>query len=417
MVSILRQNFAHLSRGRLLGQGTPPLSSTKIDAAQSAQGCRGLTVAGARRAQPIKFHADDHFSPSRNSFLVLALIGFAAALTAGCGGSASKSLSGAPFSSNGITVAAPANGAAVGSPFNLAASATDCSSAPVTSIGYSLDDSFNTTAVIGASISTQVPAQPGTHLLHVKAWNNLGASCVADVTVAVTDASSPSNPLIPANAVSVNAIQTSNAWLENHDPATGGSSSGAMSAVSSPSLSGNARQFVTNFSNFGGEIYDVTFGNDPNATHFFYDGWVYLTNSTGNMANLEIDMNQVLANGQTVIYGFQCDGTSNTWDYTANNGTPSKPVDVWVHSNAACNVRNWSKNTWHHVQISYSRDDAGNVTYHSVWLDGAESRIEETVPSSFALGWTPALLTNFQVDGLGSGSNTVYLDNLTISRW
>jgi hypothetical protein len=32
-------------------------------------------------------------------------------------------------------------------------------------------------------------------------------------------------------------------------------------------------------------------------------------------------------------------------------------------------------------------------------------------------GWGPTMLTNFQVDGLGSGSNTVYLDDLTVYRW
>jgi hypothetical protein len=59
------------------------------------------------------------------------------------------------------------------------------------------------------------------------------------------------------------------------------------------------------------------------------------------------------------------------------------------------------------------------VTYQSVWLDGAEQVINETVPSSFALGWQVGVVqTQFQMDGLGvSGSSTVYLDNLTISRW
>ena len=88
-----------------------------------------------------------------------------------------------------------------------------------------------------------------------------------------------------------------------------------------------------------------------------------------------------------------------------------------MHSASGCNPRNWTTNAWHHIQVSYSRDNSGNVTYHSVWFDGAENPINATVPSSFALGWAPVLLTNFQVDGVGSGSNTVYLDNLTISRW
>ena len=87
-------------------------------------------------------------------------------------------------------------------------------------------------------------------------------------------------------------------------------------------------------------------------------------------------------------------------------------------SKAACDPRTWSTNTWHHVQVEYSRDDSGNVTYKSVWLDGKEQDLNVTVPSAFDLGWGSNLLTNFQVDGNGaSGKSTVYLDDLTISRW
>lgn len=206
-----------------------------------------------------------------------------------------------------------------------------------------------------------------------------------------------------------------------YDTATGGggaTSSGSMSLTGSPSRSGAARQFAMSYKNDGGERYWVTFGADTASTNFFYDGWIYIANSAASIGNIELDMNQVVSNGQTVIYGFQCDGASGTWDYTRNSGTPQKFNDAWVHSNASCNPRNWKVNTWHHVQISYSRDNSGNVTYHYVALDGAKQSINVTVPSSFALGWGSSLLTNFQVDGQGSsGSATVYLDDLTISRW
>ncbi len=60
----------------------------------------------------------------------------------------------------------------------------------------------------------------------------------------------------------------------------------------------------------------------------------------------------------------------------------------------------------------------GNVTYKSIWLDNIEQDLYVTVPSSFALGWGPALLTNFQIDGLGAkGSARAYVDNLTVYRW
>jgi hypothetical protein len=192
-----------------------------------------------------------------------------------------------------------------------------------------------------------------------------------------------------------------------------------MSMADSPSLSGKALELNTTYSNYGGELYYAFFGADEAAKHFAYDGWVYLTDSSASIAIIEMDMNQVMPNGQTVIFGIQCDSWTGTWDYTANAGTPTAFVAHWVNSSAPCDVRAWAHNTWHHVQASYSRDDYGNVTYESVWLDGNEQKINATVPSAFTLGWAPALVTNFQVDSLDSGtsSSTVYLDNLTVSRW
>jgi hypothetical protein len=214
-------------------------------------------------------------------------------------------------------------------------------------------------------------------------------------------------------------LQILSDWIAQHDTAAAGSSSGVTSLVNSPSRSGNARKFVSNYTDYANQRFDVSFGDDTASTHFLYDAWVYLPSPSTSIANLEMDMNSVMANGQTVIYGFQCDGWTGTWDYTANTGTPEKPKDTWLHSKAGCNPRQWSTNTWHHVQVSYSRDDSGNVTYQSVSLDGAESVLNVTVPSAFALGWSPTLLTNFQVDGSlsTSGTATAYLDDLTIYRW
>jgi len=192
-----------------------------------------------------------------------------------------------------------------------------------------------------------------------------------------------------------------------------------MAMTGSPSLGGNAREFYTTYTYYGGERYYAAFGDNTNARNFVYDGWVYLTDSSGSVANIEMDLNQVMPNGETVIFGVQCDGWSGTWDFSENIGTPTAPVDHWLNSSAPCNVRTWSQFTWHHVQISYSRDDYGNVTYQSVWLDGNQQPINVTVPSAYALSWAPTLLTNFQVDSFdpGSSSSTVYLDNLTVSRW
>jgi hypothetical protein len=319
----------------------------------------------------------------------------------------------------GVSVSSPANGAEVSSPFNLSATASACSSQSIASMGYSLDNSSDTTMVNGSSIDTSVAASAGAHTLHVKSWGDKGASCVTDVsiTVAATTEAATGETVVPSDATSVSSLQTLSGWTASHDSGSSGSSSGSMSLVSSPSYSGTARQLATSFSGSGGERYEVSFGDDTTSTNFFYDGWVYISGSASSIANLEMDMNQVMENGQTVIFGFQCDGYSGTWDFTENKGTASSPSDTWVHSSAACNPRSWSVNTWHHVQVNYSRTSAGVVTYYAVWLDGTESAINATVPSAFALGWGPTLLTNFQVDGLGNGSATVYLDDLVVSRW
>jgi hypothetical protein len=224
---------------------------------------------------------------------------------------------------------------------------------------------------------------------------------------------------VGSDATTVSAIQTFGNWLTEFDTGTMGWSNGSSALTAAPSLSGVSRYFYTTADYYAGQRYYVNFGADTSVQNFLYDTWVYITNSPGTIANLEFDTNQVMANGQTVIYGFQCDGWNGTWDYTYNAGTPANYVDGWQLSSQPCNVNSWSQNTWHHVQVLYSRDDYGNVTYKSVWLDNAEQDLYVTVPSAFDLNWGSSLITNFQVDSFNSGesTSTVYMDNLTETFW
>lgn len=318
----------------------------------------------------------------------------------------------------GVTVSTPGNGAYVSSPFTLSADAATCSNQSVSSMGYSFDSSTSTTVIYASSINTSVSGPSGSHTLHVKAWGSQGASCVTDVALSIGTNTVSDSLSIPANAISVSSIQALSGWTGVNDTGASGNSSGWTGIVGSPSLAGNTRQFTTKFTNSGDQRYYVSFGDDTTSTNFLYDAYVYFNNTSSQVGVLEMDLNQVMANGQTVIMGFQCDAWSNSWDYAENTGTPTNPVDNWVHSNQYCNPRTWSTYTWHHVQISYSHNSAGQVTYNAVWLDNHEMPINATVNSAFALGWAPVLNTNFEVDGYGSsGSNTVYLDNLTVYRW
>jgi hypothetical protein len=278
-------------------------------------------------------------------------------------------------------------------------------------MGYSID--YGVTSIVSTSFSSLVLAGNGPHILHVKCWGTNGAAGDTDLNITVVP-----TPSVPQTIIG--SVQKLSGWTWTHDPGTGGSSVGSSSIVASPSLSGAARQFSMSFSDYGGEIYHTSFAADPTATHFIYDAQLWISNPS-TVANIEMDLNQVIANGDTVIYGVQCDGWSGTWDYTVNNGTPTAPIDSWIHTNVPCpEPKTWAANTWHHVQIAYFRDALGNVTYQSVVLDGALSEFTgATGSSAFSLGWGPTLLTNFQLDGLSpnSGSVTAYLDNVTISLW
>jgi hypothetical protein len=319
--------------------------------------------------------------------------------------------------STNVVVSSPVSGASLTSPFSLLASGTLCQGQTITAFGYSLDGSTSTTIVTGTSVSASLSAGGGSHTLHVKSWGKSGSSCINDVPLTITVPTSA--PSIPSNATVTKAIHNLSKWTAQHDAGTSGTSTGVMSLVTSPAVSNSARQFATTYTNYGGERYNVEFAKDKVSTNFVYDTQIYIASPSTAIANIEMDLNQTMSNGQTVIFGFQCDGWSRTWDYTGNSGTPTSPVAHWIHSTQSCNPQQWTTNTWHHVQVQYSRDSSGNVTYKAVWLDGVEQDINVTTLSAFALGWAPSLNTNFQVDGYTStsGASTIYLDNLMVYSW
>jgi hypothetical protein len=320
----------------------------------------------------------------------------------------------------GVTIDKPWNTEQVNSPFTLSAYATTCSSHAVTAMGFSFDSSSDTQIFNGQSLDGPVQAPEGHHTLHVKAWSS-GGTCVADVEIHVMNGSSSGSggSIVPSNATTVSDLEAMGGWQKEHDDGGPGASSGSTWVTSSPSISGSSREFVTDFSDNGDERYSLTYSDDNQAQNFFYDVWIYVTSSSNDIGNLEMDTNQALPNGKTVLIGVQCDGYSGHWAYNANLGSSSSPKLSWVpKSGTNCNPRAWSQYSWHHVQAYYTHDDSGYITYHSVWLDGVEAQINETVFGGADLGWGDALNTQFQVDGFNSsGHNTVYIDKLTVSRW
>jgi hypothetical protein len=236
------------------------------------------------------------------------------------------------------SINSPTNGEQVSSPFTLNMTASTCSSQPVSAVGYSLDSSAQTSSWNATYIDGPVGAPSGSHTLHVKAWGDKGAVCVADVTIDVTAGATANVPssgptsVVPSDAVKVSSIQALSNWSAVHDGGTTGSSSGTMSMSSSPSLTGAARLFANQFNDFGGERYSAQFSDDNTSTNFFYDAWVYVKGDSNGFSNLEFDLNQTMPNGQTVIMGFQCDSWIQRWDYAVNGGSPTAPNDTWLIS-------------------------------------------------------------------------------------
>ena len=302
------------------------------------------------------------------------------------------------------------------SPITVQASAGACKSQPLAAMAYSLD-SGRDTIVKASALQAQIKASVGQHIVRVKSWGNRGAECQQDLNIEVL----AKLPTTPSNVLTISSIQSMRNWVGEHDAATSGTSSGATAIVASPVLNGETRQFTFNYVNDGGQRFHVSFPANPNATHFVYETYLMIPSGNGNgrVANVEMDMNQVLDNRDVVIYGVQCDGWTGTWDYTVNEGTVANPRDVWRHSEIACDPKKWSKDTWHHVQITYERDENGNVTYDSVAFDGVEQTFNSASgPSRFGLNWGPVLLTNLQLDGEGSsGTQTVEMSNTTLYAW
>jgi hypothetical protein len=169
------------------------------------------------------------------------------------------------------------------------------------------------------------------------------------------------------------------------------------------------------YTKHGGVRWHNSFAKDAAATHFIYDTYVYLVNPT-QVANLELDVNHVMANGKTVILATQCSSYSKTWEYSIRNSSSH-----WMRTSLPCNPKTWAAKTWHHIQIASHHNSSGTVTYDWVNVDGKHSTFSHaTGVGGGYLGWQKGtILINFQLDGAssGSGSATAYIHKMTVFRW
>jgi hypothetical protein len=328
-----------------------------------------------------------------------------------------------------ITVASPINGTSVASPIWVRAHNVGCNGLTPTAFGFSIDNSGALTK--GVTVHDidviNVGMAAGTHTIHFKSWTANGACPVVSTTFKVggsssastsssssTAASSAVTASIPSSATNSGILDGKN-WIGQKDSGTPGSAQGSSVYPATTPLYDNARKFYMTYAKHGGVRWHISFAKDAAATHFVYDTYVYLANPS-QVGNIELDMNQVMSNGATVIYGTQCSSYSRTWEFSYVSGGSH-----WRSSNIPCNPKNWAANTWHHVQIASHRNSSGVVTYDYVNVDGTHSVFKNaTVNAAEHLGWAKGtLLINFQLDGAnaGSGSVTAFIHRMTIFHW
>jgi hypothetical protein len=150
-------------------------------------------------------------------------------------------------------------------------------------------------------------------------------------------ASATTNVLVATSSGNLDGARN---WKAVHDSATPGESMGSsVYPVTAPPYD-DARQFYMTYSDRGGERFSLSFGSSAGVTHFLYDTYIYFVDPS-QVQNVEMDVNQVMANGETVIFGTQCASGSKTWEYTViRNGRPH-----WLPSNIPCNPTTWTANT------------------------------------------------------------------------
>lgn len=335
----------------------------------------------------------------------------------------------AAFAAN-ITVASPLNGTSNSSPVWVRAHNVGCNGLAPTAFGFSVDSGGTTMGVTPYDVDvTHYSIGNGTHTIHFKAWTTAGICPVVNTTFNVGGSSgtsgggtsgggtpTPSSPSasIPSYARASADLDTSGNWSYEHDAGTPGGSRGSTAFPASVSSYENAREFYMTYSGNGGERWHNSFGNDSSATHFVMDTYVFIRDPN-QMANLELDLNQVMSNGATVIYGTQCSVYSHSWEWTYISGGPH-----WHSSNIPCNPTTWAANTWHHIRVGFHRDGNGYVTHEYVEFDGKHSNFSGASGGSAKnLGWARGdLLMNIQMDGhSGSGSVTAYFHKTVFYRW
>jgi len=306
-----------------------------------------------------------------------------------------------------ITVSSPST-TSVASPTKFAATAKPSSGASITEFKIYVDNNQKYSTQSG-SISTSLSLSAGAHYVVFQAWDSKGTMYKKSLNISVSTTSSSDS----GSSSAYTNIDQMSGW-ESCDVCAGADGNGpttpySMSQnISSPSMDGKSAKFwIGGSTPYSQALWWKHLTAVPNAHHFVYDLYFYLTNSSAPQA-LEFDANQS-ANGHHFIYGTQCDIRK------------TKQFDVWddinkkfVPTGVACAAPSAYK--WHHLIWEFERTTDNRVKFVSVTLDG----VKHYINMSFATRSTSAssLSAAFQMDGnYQQADYSTWLDKVTLKYW
>ena len=211
-----------------------------------------------------------------------------------------------------------------------------------------------------------------------------------------------------AGDTTYNMIQAMSGWQTCDSCAGSGPVQHSMAQhISSPSMTGNATKYsLGGNSPYHNAIWWKQLGANPNATHFIYDLYFYLT-TPGAAQALEFDMNQSVG-GKKFIFGTECNiKNGHQWDVWNTAG------GYWVHTGVGCSQP--PAYQWNHLVLEFQR--VGNqAKFISVTVNGHKSYFNR----SFNVYGVNAQELNaaVQLDGDYNQQNySEWVDKMTVTAW
>lgn len=305
-----------------------------------------------------------------------------------------------------VTVSSPST-STVSSPTKFAATAKSTHGVSITEFKIYID-SVQKYRTSSGSISTSLSLSGGKHNVVFQAWDSKGYVYKQQlyITVSTTSSSSTTNTNAYTN------IDQMSGW-ESCDKCAGAGGDGPSTPysmtqyISSPSLDGKSAKFwIGGSTPYSQALWWKHLTAHPGATHFVYDLYFYLKDSSAPQA-LEFDVNQS-ANGRHFIFGTQCDIRKY------------KQWEVWddinkrfVTTGISCPTPSAYK--WHHLILEFQRT-SDHTKFLSVTLDGSKHYIGKSYYTRSTSA--SSLSAAFQMDGNYRQTDySTWLDKVKLTYW